>query len=217
MPDRRAFVKVDKYAPFDLAREHRLTGHALELLLGLTLLTDWRTSEWRGTCGELAELLRISRNTIPKAVEDLRAAGLLAIIKPFGRNSEGCLSLTAYDELVVPEKRRSPQLARHQVAQSCATSWGESDEPDTSDRGAVTSDPHPIRQEIAQTGATHLGKQGARRTRGSEEVICRESGASSNPASQANSGAVAAPMSCLVDQCPGRLHADGYCHLCEPF
>jgi hypothetical protein len=98
----RASVKLDRYAPRQIARHFRLTSKAREVLNIMTLDADWRSGCWMGTKNELAEDTLMSRNTIDGAVEELVAKGLIEILEPFrqGPGSRGIVLLLYYEAMV---------------------------------------------------------------------------------------------------------------------
>ena len=108
---RPAQVRFDRYAIFDIGREHHLNGHALWLLEALCHLADHRSRTLRTTIVELAEWTRIGRDTIPKALGALQSAGLVDIVRPFGQNQIGEVAILVWDRLIagttgqgIPEK-----------------------------------------------------------------------------------------------------------------
>jgi biotin operon repressor len=98
----RASVKLDKYAPRQIARDLRLTSKAREVLNILTLDADWRSECWTGTKKELAEDTLMSRNTVAKAIEELEDKGAIEILEPFkqGPESRGIVLLPLYEDMV---------------------------------------------------------------------------------------------------------------------
>ncbi len=116
---RRAHVKVDRYAPMQLRREHALSAVELMLLLGLAFLADYRTHVWCGTLQDLSDDLGLDRRAVtsrpersrPGALDRLVAEGLVEFVEPFGRGQgvRGSLRVTAY-ELLVTDARPADRL-----------------------------------------------------------------------------------------------------------
>jgi hypothetical protein len=93
-------VRFDRYAIFDIGREDHLNAHALWLLETLCHLADHRTRTFHTTVVELAEWTRIGRDTIPKVLDALQAAGLVDIVRPFGQNQIGEVAILVWDRLI---------------------------------------------------------------------------------------------------------------------
>ena len=96
----RAFVKLDRFAPFALAREHRLASHERSLLLTLTLLADFRSAEWLGTKSDLAQEDGMGRAKVSSVLDRLESCRLVEVLDEFGPNSPGRLLVLVYDLLV---------------------------------------------------------------------------------------------------------------------
>jgi hypothetical protein len=154
----RLFIKMDKFAIFDLATRHRLGAVDAWILNVLTLRAEWETHEWRGTYGELAEDARVTRKTAKSACERLAAAGLIEIVESFGPNRSGRVRVLVYDEMVVPEARRSSRIS---IAQNSAS-------PASPKRPPIAPDSRSIRAATAPPDAIDQGKQVGGRKRGSE-------------------------------------------------
>src|ERR1039457_6328116 len=97
---RRAQVRLDRYAIFDLGREHRLHAHARWLLEILCHVADFRSRSVTATYEELVEWSGIGRDTVPKTVNTLRAAGLISVVKVFGPGQVGEVEILAWDRLI---------------------------------------------------------------------------------------------------------------------
>jgi predicted transcriptional regulator len=117
---KRSYVKVDRYGLTKLGRAHALSATDKGLLMTLLFDTDFRTWLWEGTLEQLAADASVSRNTAPKVIERLVGAGLIEVTKPFQRGQLGSVYVTAYDELVVPEKHATrpepPVVAQHRAS-----------------------------------------------------------------------------------------------------
>lgn len=135
----RNFVKLDRFAPFQIGRHNRLSAHERWLLVTLGLLADYRTSEWAGTLTFLAEEMGAGRKTVERAIRRLDALSLLEVLQPFGPNSEGRVRVICYPMLVVPRQTR--------YASNDAS-------PPDSTRVEVASDSRPIRVVSASNDAS---------------------------------------------------------------
>jgi hypothetical protein len=96
----RAFVKLDRFAPLALAREHGLASHERSLLLTLTLLADFRSAEWLGTKSDLAQEAGMGRAKVSSVLDRLESCRLVEVLDEFGPNSPGRLLVLVYDLLV---------------------------------------------------------------------------------------------------------------------
>jgi hypothetical protein len=135
----RSWQRIDRYAVFDLGREHRLSSHARWMLMSLCLIADFRTCAVRATIRELSEQTGIGFNTVPKAIGDLVKAELVKITRPFGPNREGEVEIVAWPDIVVEDrepKTRIPRLSnRRQVAEESRTNRGAPADNSTNDQG----------------------------------------------------------------------------------
>jgi len=102
---RRAYLKLDRYASFDLARQHSLRASDRCVLLSLVLLADFRSHRCQLSITDLADHSGVSRRTASTAVIRLRAAGLIEMEEPFGSGRPGTVLVSAYWTLVVPERK----------------------------------------------------------------------------------------------------------------
>jgi hypothetical protein len=170
---RRAHVKVDKYAPVNLATRYDLKASEVWLLVVLALAADWRTAEWRGSLDDLALLSRMSRSTVagtrsrPGVVPRLRDLGLVVMVEPFGPNREGVIYVAVYDDLVVPERRASPTMSRRAFASDDASREdpGSTEVASHSRRNRVTSapddaSPHGVTSTDATPRSSEAVKEG---------------------------------------------------------
>lgn len=119
---RRSFVRLDRYAPFDIARDCRLSANESKLLTDLCLLADFRSAEWRGTITELAAYTRLTRKTVASAIEKLATEHLIDTPQEFGPNRPGTIRVLAFADLTLDAK---PDLAE-QLAQIRAIAIEES-------------------------------------------------------------------------------------------
>jgi DNA-binding transcriptional ArsR family regulator len=135
----RSWQRIDRYAIFDLGREHSLSSHARWMLAALCLIADFRTCAVRATIRELSEQTGIGLNTVPKALKELARAGLVNITRPFGPNREGEVEIIAWHDIVVERgepKTRIPRLSnRRQVAEEPRTNRGATADNSTNDQG----------------------------------------------------------------------------------
>ena len=137
---KRSWVKLDRFAITQLARDHRLTVHEQHILQTLTMHAEFRTAEWLGSATELAEYTRMSRSTATRAVKRLVALGLLEEIEPFGPHQQGVLRVLWYDLLVtdaLSALREVLTQAREHAPDSRPI------------RAEIATDSRPIRAEIA--------------------------------------------------------------------
>jgi hypothetical protein len=135
----RSWQRMDRYAIFDLGREHSLSSHARWMLAALCLIADFRTCAVRATIRELSEQTGIGLNTVPKALDELAKADLVNITSPFGPNREGEVEIIAWHDIVVEggePKTRIPRLSnRRQVADQPRTNRGPTADNSTNDQG----------------------------------------------------------------------------------
>jgi hypothetical protein len=97
---KRAQVRFDKYAIFDIAREHSLKANECWLLTTLCFVADFRNHAFRGTIFEIAEWTRIGRSTVPKLLDALQREGLVDIVRPFGQNRAGEVVILVWERLI---------------------------------------------------------------------------------------------------------------------
>lgn len=118
---RRASVKVDRFAIFQLRRERKLNANAAYLLVCLVLLADWRDPGfgWQGTFTGLHEDTGLTRRAISREFDVLAEQGCINIVKPFtgGHDVEGLVFVAVYEQLV---KLYPGQLASRQSARDSA-------------------------------------------------------------------------------------------------
>lgn len=105
IPPKRSYVKIDKFALFDIGRKFGLSAVDRFALVTLTLRADHRTQRLITSLTELAEDCGVSRRTASGAVARLKAAGLIEELQPFGSGRTGEVGIVAYSDLVVPEAR----------------------------------------------------------------------------------------------------------------
>ena len=99
---RRAWIKLDRYALSDLAREHDLSPSELWVLYSLTVLADFRTGTWVGQIQDLQSYAMVSRDTLRKARTHLEDLKIIAEVEPFhgGDGHLGSILVLAYPDLV---------------------------------------------------------------------------------------------------------------------
>ncbi len=135
----RSWQRIDRYALFDLGREHRLCKDARLMLISLCLMADFRTCAVRATLRVLSQQTEIGLNTVPKALDELVKAELVKITRPFGPNREGEVEIVAWHDIVVEDrepKTRVPRLNRRcQVAEESRTNRGATADNSTNDQG----------------------------------------------------------------------------------
>jgi hypothetical protein len=130
---------VDRYAVFDLGREHHLSANERWMLQALCLAADFRTCAVSATYWELSEWTGIGRDTVPKTLDALEKARLVKITHPFGQNRCGEVSILAWEAIIVehrppPSRIRRP-ANRQQVADQSRTSRGQVADKPASDQG----------------------------------------------------------------------------------
>jgi hypothetical protein len=135
----RSWQRMDRYAIFDLGREHSLSSHARWMLASLCLIADFRTCAVRATLRELSEQTGIGLNTVPKVLDDLARVGLVKITRPFGPNRAAEVEIIAWHDIVVeggePKTRVSRVSSRRQVAEEPRTNLGPTADNSTNDQG----------------------------------------------------------------------------------
>ena len=99
---KRAWVKWDRFALFDLAREHGLTPSEIVVLYALTHLADFRTGIWVGQIQELQSYTNVSRDTLRKARSRLEELKIIAELEPFhgGDGHLGSILILSYPQFV---------------------------------------------------------------------------------------------------------------------
>jgi hypothetical protein len=96
-------LDLDSYAPWDIAREYGLGAHETLVLIALTLLADWRDQSYRCTKVEVAEHARTTTGTVSKALDKLKACGLIEVVKPFMRHGDGVIRVVCYAQMLNPK------------------------------------------------------------------------------------------------------------------
>jgi hypothetical protein len=112
----RSWVRLDRFAVFDVARDLRLSAAEAWLLTTVVLLADWRTHECTRSLTDLAERARLNRRTTSAAVQRLTDEGLVTQLEPFGPNRTGVLWVDCYDRLVLPNPATARNRANEQPA-----------------------------------------------------------------------------------------------------
>lgn len=107
MTSRLRTVRVDPYAPCDIAREYSLTANQTWLLALLALQAEFRSDEWPGTLADLASAARCSRKTAAKDVAVLVAKGLLEEIEPFRSGTDGRVRVLVRARIVLRPRNAS--------------------------------------------------------------------------------------------------------------
>ncbi len=108
-PARRSYVKVDRFALFELGDDYHLTGNERWMLASVVFLASWRTRSWTGSYCELQEATGLAYRTVVAALDCLTRLELLVIAQPFGRSRRGTVQLAAgtYDQLIFREESSS--------------------------------------------------------------------------------------------------------------
>jgi hypothetical protein len=135
----RSHASVDRYAVFDLGREHHLSANERWLLLALCLAADFRTCAVSATIWQLSEWTGIGRDTVPKCLRVLEKAGLVEVLYPFGPNRAGEVAILVWKEIIVekrePKSRIRPPRDRGQVADKSRASRGPVADKSANDQG----------------------------------------------------------------------------------
>jgi len=126
---RVSWVKLDRFALFDLCREEHLTAPQFAVLYALIMLADFRTGEWSGTALELTEHVPSNRTTVIKACVGLVEAGLITYVRPFRQNSSATIKVDCYQRAVLPNASRNPS-GRQREARVQREEMVETREPD---------------------------------------------------------------------------------------
>jgi hypothetical protein len=114
---------MDPYSPWQIQREWDLRPLELLLLLHFTLAASKRDLRWRGSMAEINEDTGISRNTIPKLIDELIQKGWVVKDRPFRHGGGGILSLPRYEMMIRlhPAQRRSIESARSGISEKDPT------------------------------------------------------------------------------------------------
>jgi hypothetical protein len=102
----RSWVKLDRYALFDLSRELHLKTADLVILYSLVMLADFRNWEWIGTIVELTEHTPLSRTTAATACDRLAKLGAISFVNPFRQHAAATIRVDCYGRLVLPNARK---------------------------------------------------------------------------------------------------------------
>jgi hypothetical protein len=101
------FIRLDVYAPDDIAKDYLLSANERHMLLTVTRLAVWETQEWTGTFADLVDATGMGKNTPRRVVQSLVNKHLFGVAAPFVRGGQGTLGVAVYDRLVVPTPTRS--------------------------------------------------------------------------------------------------------------
>ena len=140
---------MDPFGPSDLAREYDLSANEVWLLTTLAVQSEFRSGQWTGSQGDLADATRLSRNTIPRCLVSLDAKGLIDIVEPFRQGRQGRVTVLVKDRII-------PNARLPQIAQNHAISDGE-------DRAPIAHRSRSNRAPIAQSCANDLRERGGSR------------------------------------------------------
>jgi hypothetical protein len=149
---RRAEVRHDKFAIFDLGRDHGLDDRARWMLVVLCQLAEYETRRLSITVMALSEYTGTSRTTVPKVLHKLKDAGLIAITKPFGGNRAGEVEVLAWDQLIVGSTHR------HRFRPGRQTSDRPNAQPSVDDDESFANHARSIREANADFYANDQGK-----------------------------------------------------------
>ena len=102
----RNWLKLDRYALFDIAREFDLSAAEVVVLFALVALADFRSQGWKGTITELTEHTPCNRSTVRRAYDRLKQLNLVSEVRPFVQNSVGSVRVDCYERLVLESRRK---------------------------------------------------------------------------------------------------------------
>lgn len=157
---KRQWIKLDRYALLDLARDHDLRAATSWTLAVLLCQADYKTRAVAITITELAAIIGESRRTISAAIDDLVSAGLIEITRPFGPNRGGRVVIVAWDDLIVGTSGRGAATKRHDDDE------GTEHPPRTHRAPAeqISANDQPERQNVRERGSEGVSTSSARGT-----------------------------------------------------
>lgn len=160
-PPRRAIVKMDKYAPFQLKQELGLRPAEQHLLMVLALQAG-RSGTFSGSLRRLRDDMGTAPKTNRTALDGLQRAGCVKILHPFTQNGEGVVEIIGFDRL---------------VATSSSYGAGPADDEVTSNgphQNQYTEGTHsaPIRDQVRRIDAIDQGKTRSPRNKALREKGC---------------------------------------------
>ena len=103
---KRRWVKYDKYF-WDFTDTHHLTAYERLTLVAIVSETQWQDETWTGSVVDLNARTKIPRGTLRTVVNRFVDLGILECVRDFKSNSVGVFKLPCYEEMVVPERKRT--------------------------------------------------------------------------------------------------------------
>jgi len=103
---KRRWVKYDKYF-WDFIDTHHLTAYERLTLVAIVSETQWQDETWTGSAVDLNARTKIPRGTLRTIVNRFVDLGILECVRDFKSNSVGVFKLLCYEEMVVPERKRT--------------------------------------------------------------------------------------------------------------
>ena len=103
---RRSWVKYDRYF-WDFLDTHHLTAYERFTLVAIVSETQWQDETWTGSLVDLSSRTKIARGTLRTIVKTFVEKGILECVRDFKSNSVGVFKLLCYEEMVVPERKRT--------------------------------------------------------------------------------------------------------------
>ena len=100
----RQHVRLDRFALFDIRRENGLSVGAFAILTAIALRADFHTGALVTSYDELSSDVGMNRKSVPKALQELRGAGVIEERVSFGPNRRGEIVLLRYEDLIVSKR-----------------------------------------------------------------------------------------------------------------
>jgi len=166
---------MDRYAERQIRRGYKLTAKAMQVLRSMTLDADWRDGCWTGTLTELHEDNGMSRNTVPKAVDELVAKGLAVEIQPFkqGPHSPGIFLLPLYEAMVMLSKGQIQSRSSARLPTDAIALQSRSNRAENAPQSRSSTRLRPSDQVVSENrGNWLIGEEGDVEDSDSEEAIC---------------------------------------------
>lgn len=105
-PTKRAWVKFDKYM-WDFYDQNGMTNNQRLILIYLATETQWQDKKWTGSIVDISSRTRISRKVCRDTVNYFVENGMLRCEKDFKNNGMAIFELVCYEEVIIPEKKKS--------------------------------------------------------------------------------------------------------------
>ena len=98
---RRAFIKLDRFALEQVARNYKLSPHEQHLLMACVMLADFRSARLHITLVELAATTSVGRNNVRRLMTSLVEKQLIALERDFRSGSTGEIVVKCYANFIV--------------------------------------------------------------------------------------------------------------------